>query len=128
MSSCRSSPGTKARLCAGSTGSNTNSLLKVATWRLPNTRSAWLPGLRAPASPACSTFRHNAPAPSADGRGGGRAVGQVEAAIVLGAFDDAALGQAVGQVVVAMGANAVGGIQRAAVGAHQGVGFSVVVE
>ena len=51
-----------------------------------------------------------------------RAVADVEAPVVLGALDERALDQAVGQVRVAVGADAVGGVEVAVGGAVDGVG------
>ena len=58
----------------------------------------------------------------------GRAVGDVESPVVLGAFDKRAGHETVGEVGVAVGAEAVGGIQVAVGGAVDGVGLAFVVE
>ena len=57
-----------------------------------------------------------------------RAVGDVEAPVVFGALDEPALDEAVGQMRVAVGANAVGRVERAVGGAVDGVGLLLVVE
>ena len=57
-----------------------------------------------------------------------RTVGDVEAPVVLGAFDERARNKAVGQVGVAVGADAVGGVEIAVGGAVDGVGLVFVVE
>ena len=58
----------------------------------------------------------------------GRAVGDVESPVVLGAFDKRARNEAVGEVGVAVGADAVRGIQVAVGSAVDGVGLAFVVE
>ena len=57
-----------------------------------------------------------------------RAVGDVESPVVLGAFDQRAGNKAVGQVGVAVRADAVGGIKIAVGRAVDGVGLAFVVE
>ena len=58
----------------------------------------------------------------------GRAVGDVETPVVLGAFDERARNKAIGQMGVAVGADAVGGVKIAVGGAVNGVGFFFVIE
>ena len=57
-----------------------------------------------------------------------RAVGEVETPVVLGAFDERAVDQAVGQMGVAVGADAVGGVKLAVGRAVDRVGLAFVVE
>ena len=93
--------------------------------------------------PGCAaTFRHRNVEPDAavfflDGiggqtpanRGAGRsAIGQEKAAVVLGAFDDVILHQAVGEVSVAMGTHAIGGVELAPGIADDGIGLAPVIE
>jgi hypothetical protein len=49
---------------------------------------------------------------------------EVEAPVVLGALDDLAFHQAVGQMGIAVGANPVGGMELAIIVAHQGKGLA----
>ena len=64
----------------------------------------------------------------ADRGAGWRAVGEVESAVVFRAFDDAAFYEAFGEVVVAVRANAVGGVKAARRIADEGEGFPAMVE
>ena len=66
--------------------------------------------------------------PAADGRSRRGSVGQIEPAVVLGAFDDAAFDQAVGQVGVAVGADPVGGEESTLAIAAERVGLLGVIE
>ena len=65
---------------------------------------------------------------AADRRAGGRAVREIEAAVVLRAFDDAAFDEPVGEVGVAVGADAVGGVEFSLLVTDEGVGFLAMVE
>ena len=64
----------------------------------------------------------------ADRKTPGRAVGEVESSVVLGAFDQRARHEAVGQMGVAVGAESVAGVQIAVGGAVDGIGLFLVVE
>ena len=65
---------------------------------------------------------------TADRRTGGRAIGEVEAAVVLGTLDDATFHKTLGEVVVAVGANTIRRIKTARCIADQGEGFPAMVE
>lgn len=65
---------------------------------------------------------------AADGRAGRRAVGQIEAPVVLGTFDDAALHKTVGEISVAVGADAVGDKAGVVGVAVKRVGLLAVIE
>ncbi len=65
---------------------------------------------------------------AADGRAGGRAVGEMEAPVVLGALNGLADHDAVGEVGVAVGADTVGGVEPALRVADQREGLLAVVE
>ena len=127
----------KAIFSAGSTGSSTSSLMKVATLRLLTTRKM-VGFLRAGAGAAgagdiemeaaVALFERIGRQAPADRRARGRAVGEVKASVVLRAFDDVVLDQAVGEMGIAMGADAVGGVELARGVAAKGVGFLAVVE
>ena len=58
----------------------------------------------------------------------GRTVGDVESPVVLGAFDERARNKTVGQMGVAVGADAVGGVEVAVGRAVDGVGLAFMVE
>lgn len=65
---------------------------------------------------------------AADGGACWGAVFKVKAAIVLGAFDDLAFDESVGEVGIAVSANTIGGVQGALGIANEGVGFVIVIE